>query len=299
MMFRRILDAKLVGQATTMRYLSRLLIVFVLLWAIPAFADLPERDSADPMAIAYWECYDRLAALYAVTDLDGLLQEAERIEAEWPSRDVCHYAELMQVVCAKLNNRWDLLPNGKADIASLAARALEKRKSPGGDAFPVEAEYLLLCQVQPIRDYKNRALRPESKHAERRAQLVRYLEVLRRCESLRGTAPDPNQMLLKNVPPPAETHLPPGIAPEAIEDPALRAEYEAALRANSERARKAIDHRRLADTTERVMKGVSEFVSYAFCRTDADVAELEQLVSEYVTVEAHKRALLAAPRDCP
>lgn len=66
-----------------------------------------------------------------------------------------------------------------------------------------------------------------------------------------------------NIQPPPATGLPAGVAPSAIQDSQLRAEYEAALATNQERANNAIYQHRLRDSERSAESALQALVAKA------------------------------------
>ncbi|RSZ56206.1 hypothetical protein HF313_21790 [Massilia atriviolacea] len=80
-----------------------------------------------------------------------------------------------------------------------------------------------------------------------------------------------------NVVPPLATGLPPGVSPEAIKDPALRAEYEAALAANDARNRRLSYQHRLRTEEQFAEDSLLDLVRVA---SQPELADLRSRVAQ-------------------
>jgi len=195
-------------------------------------------DSDSPLDIAYWREWDKLNRLTQTDDLQGLFDEADTIEKDWPDKNLKYYAKLVMELCIGLNTVNQADPAGQARIRAIAQRALEKR-ALGSDAdFPLDAHFSLLGYVQPIREARLQRMRAAKDYGTRQREFEAWLEVLQRIERAHDPTWDPNTPMFRNISPPPGTGLPSGVAPEAIKDPELRAQYEADLRRMAELARR-------------------------------------------------------------
>lgn len=253
-----------------------------------------DRESNAPLDIAYWREYDRLAAFRQSEDLAGLFEEAEVIELTWSGRSIRYYAQLMRELCAKLNTLNQADAAGQARIKVIAQRALEKRTISSDTDFPIQAHFDLLEFTQPLREVRLKRMREAEQYDVRQREFEAWLEVLQRIEDARDPLWDPNLRPFRNLSPPPETGLPSGIAPEAIEDPYLRAQYETELHANRELGRRNEEQREIEKLRKAVLYRIAQFVEFAYCPTEEDRAELNALLDECLTDESSKFALRSA-----
>jgi len=256
-------------------------------------------DSDSPLDIAYWREWDKLNRLTQTDDLQGLFDEADTIEKDWPDKNLKYYAKLVMELCIGLNTVNQADPAGQARIRAIAQRALEKR-ALGSDAdFPLDAHLSLLGYVQPIREARLQRMRAAKDYGTRQREFEAWLEVLQRIERAHDPTWDPNTPMFRNISPPPGTGLPSGVAPEAIKDPELRAQYEADLRRMAELARRGKANQDLEYLRKRALRRIAEFVEYAYCRTREDFEELNSLLDEYLSDESMKSTLRCAPSPCP
>jgi hypothetical protein len=105
-----------------------------------------------------------------------------------------------------------------------------------------------------------------------------------------------NDLPMLNVAPPAGTGLPAGVAPEAIKDPKLRAEYEQAIAANASKTRIYSDQLWLRQTAPSFYKEAENYLVNAYKKAPSDLPQLEQLVSVYVSDEQARRRILESAK---
>ena len=84
-----------------------------------------------------------------------------------------------------------------------------------------------------------------------------------------------------NLTPPPETGLPAGVAPEAIKDVKLCGRYEAALAANTSKAREYNRQFELRSLDEVFPKRAEEYLVRVYSRPPYDVLELRRYLTSY------------------
>jgi hypothetical protein len=139
----------------------------------------------------------------------------------------------------------------------------------------------------------------------RRQQAVLWLGAWKRLEASIDKNWDPEDLPVGNVTPPLGTGLPAGVAPEAIEDPELRAQYIADIEANR---RKAAEYRVQADVRDLQKHWIpwaKHFLIDSYMAAPDRTEELQTLLDQYVGDAADKRQIVEAvknkkmPEDLP
>ena len=92
---------------------------------------------------------------------------------------------------------------------------------------------------------------------------------------------DPNDLPKINITPPPSTGLPSGIAPEAIQDPKLRAEYEKAIEQNEQKAKKYSEQYELHKWLKKYPDRAEKYIIQLYSAEPYDTEELKQLLEKY------------------
>jgi hypothetical protein len=170
-------------------------------------------------------------ALRDKNDLSAYEKYADDILKKWDSKNPEYYNRLALELCELLSSGNFKDTQWTVDIARrYALSALEK-----SDDIPVELELELTGQLTILTIGRD-APKGEDMEQIRRKNVEIHLNAWKRLLNLIDPAWDPNDVPHENIAPPAGTGLPGGVDPQAIHDPALRAEYEAAIEANRQKA---------------------------------------------------------------
>jgi hypothetical protein len=105
---------------------------------------------------------------------------------------------------------------------------------------------------------------------------------------------DPNDLPLLNVPLPSGAEGMTGMSPKDINDPALRAKYEAAIEKNKQKAEKYSEQSKLRDWLKRFPKRAEEYIIQAYSKPPFDVEELKQYLDKYIADTKTKARILDA-----
>jgi len=171
---------------------------------------------------------DKAGKLERLNELEGLGREIER---RWRDTEPDKYGRAILEVCAVMGSL-DLGDTWKrhGSVTAFATRALEK-----ADQLPLDVECGLTVFLQYCSDDQGNRLQGAVRKNLRKEQTRLLLRALQRVEKAIDRNWDKEDTGVMNVSPPSETGLPSGISPDAIKDPKLRAEYEAAIQANREK----------------------------------------------------------------
>ena len=133
--------------------------------------------------------------------------------------------------------------------------------------------------------------------SKRRSRAARWMTALQRLENETQADFNFNDLPQINIEPPPGTNLPAGIAPEAIQDPALRKEYETAIQKNQQKADTFARQFQLRELRNRYRPLGVRYIARAYSRPPFDEAELQQLLNEHFSDEGNKAAILNTVRQ--
>lgn len=209
-------------------------------------------------------------------DLRQYEKFADEIQGKWSDKNKELYSRLMWAVCKPLSSgRFD---DGRQH--AVARRyALLALAEPNEVPIEVELEltgHVMTDMVTP------RAPKGQDWARARKKDVEIRLHAWKRLIGAIEATWDPNDLPLINVTPPPATGLPSGVAPEAIKDPKLRAEYEAAIQKNSEKAQRYREQYTLRKWLRRFPKRAEEYIVRAYCKPPFNVEELTQYLEQYI-----------------
>ena len=215
---------------------------------------------------------------------------ADELLSKWKSRNRENYARLVLAVCGPLGSGRFKEYRGYEVARKYALSALDKPQE-----ISVETEMELTGYVTTWTHGPN-APKGRSWEELRRQDVKVRLHAWRRLLDSIDHVWDPNDLPVSNVVPPPATGLPSGIAPEAIQDPKLRAEYEAAIEANRQKAERYAQQNALRKWLERYPKRTEEFIVQAYSIAPCNNDELAQYLEEYKLDEKTKSRIVEAVR---
>jgi hypothetical protein len=229
----------------------------------------------------------RIEVFRRARDLDGLIITADELEEKWSRQDGELYGRLML-------NISNIIANGFDDerIYTLsqkyAAAALAK-----ADKFSLQLEAKLLEFIaMDIASVQTTGAGDSDWVRERSTKAKLWLHAWQRLERGIDKDFDFNDAASLNVCPPAETGLPCGIAPEVIKDPKLRAEYEASITANNEKARRFNQQYNLRLIGEYLPKEAEQYLTRAYSKPPYNLEELKGDLDEYLTDKTLKARIV-------
>jgi hypothetical protein len=127
---------------------------------------------------------------------------------------------------------------------------------------------------------------------ERGAKTRLWLHALQRLEKETDRNFNFNDHPVLNVAPPQETGLPAGVAPEAIKEPKLRAQYQAAIAANAKKAREYDRQYMLRHIREVFFPKAEQYLVSAYTKPPYDLDELRVYLNEYLADAASKERIV-------
>lgn len=132
---------------------------------------------------------------------------------------------------------------------------------------------------------------------ERRRYAALRLHAIRRLREALDPAFDPEDVPALSLAPPGG--LPAGVAPEALADPAQRAEYEALLAKNRDHARAYAQQKRLHDLSTRALPALAQHLATAYATPPPALDELARALDESGVDGELRASILAAASPVP
>jgi len=222
-----------------------------------------------------------------INDLDTYERFAEGMISKWSQGSKEYYARMINELCGPLSS-------GRFDEARqhIVARKYAMLALAEANDIPLETELELTGHVVTYM----RRLRPQDAQwvRIRREDVQVRLHAWKRLLDAIDPNWDPNDIPAINLVPPVAAGLPSGVAPEAIKDPKLRAEYEAAIEKNS---KKAVRYRRQSNMRKwlkRFPETTEEYIVAAYSTPPYNTDELKQLLERYGVEEQTRLKIIDA-----
>lgn len=213
---------------------------------------------------------------------------AGNIRNNWSKKNKELNAELMLELCGKISSgRF-----GKTREHGLARKyALSVLEEP--EVIPVETEMKLVGHVGSDTILPGG---PEGQAwaDQRRADVKAHLHAWKRMADTLDPNWNPSDLPSTSAPLPPGVDLPPGVAPESIKDPKLRAEYEASIEKNNQKARKYSEQYSLRNLQKSFLKHSEKYVVNAYSKPPLNADELNGFLQTYVADQASRERILKA-----
>lgn len=132
-----------------------------------------------------------------------------------------------------------------------------------------------------------------AQNEERRVKLELWLKAIDALDQVIDPAFDPNDVPQINVAPPVGIALDAGVAPSEIKDDKVRGQYEAAIRANAEKAERYRLQKRVRELVQNWSIRVSAYISSQFISKGRDMDEVNRLIETHLSSKARKEQLKA------
>jgi hypothetical protein len=223
-------------------------------------------------------------------DLRDFERFADALQDKWRLKNREHYARLMLEVCGPLSSG-KFRDDRRYEVARrYALSALDKPQE-----LSLETELELTGHVLTLMIGPN-APQGQDWERRRRKDVEIRLHAWRRLLDSIDPDWDPDEELLgpNAIAPPAETGLPGGVDPQAIADPALRAEYERAIEANRQKLERYNEQYQLRKWLRRYPKQAEEYTVQAYSVAPHNQQELTKYLDHYRLDEETKARMLEA-----
>lgn len=233
---------------------------------------------------------DRISAAARRTSGKELEKVGEELRGKWRARHPQYHAEVMLKLCRELASRDYPRARKQALLRKYAAAGLEDRKRISVESFIGLAECI---GTMPLPSTKA----GDEWVEQRRADTTIRLEAWKKLKEAIDPRWDPKDGPTLSVRPPV-AGLPSGVAPEAIESPTLRAEYQAAIEANKKKAAKYRQQHALRKLQRSFSRRTEAYLVEAYSRPPLKTEELEELLQKYVPDEdAARSRIMQAVRE--
>lgn len=237
----------------------------------------------------YQEAVSRLEPLRDSRDLNTLEKTFGELEQELSQED---YSHSMLYVCNLLSS-YDFRNYGRQTqlLHRYADAALKNAPS-----IPLEEELQLLSHLED--DFEDPEARKDLERwaGKRSARMEQSLKASQRLDNEMQKDFNFADLPQVNIAPLA-TNLPSGVAPEAIQDPVMRKEYEAAIERDCKKADAFARQWELRDLRNRYWPIGVQYIARAYSRPPLNGAELQRLLNEHLSDEDSKAAILNAARQ--
>ena len=236
----------------------------------PVFAESPRRGQ---MSRADYEReVVKLDSAVLSRDVNILAAAADEAERTWGAAAGEQYGRFMSDVSFRLANYFDNFPLSQK-YASLALTH--------ADTFSIDLETHLLGFL--TRDLSAGASGEDAESAwekERTAKAKLWLHAWQRLNSQIDRSFDFTKIPTTAMPPEG-SGLPPGVAPEAIKDPAMRAKYKEAIEANLKLANARNHQLKLRELDRRFPKNAEDYLIKVYSQSPDRIAELREYLGTY------------------
>ena len=223
-----------------------------------------------------------------VNDLEEYEKFADEIQTKWRDRNKEYNARLILRICGPLSSG-TFADDRRYDLARKYALSV----LADANDIPLETELQLTGHVMTSK-YTRNAPKGEDLAQRRKKDVEIRLHAWRRLIDAIDPNWDPNERLRLQVEPPAATGLSPGVAPEAIKEPTLRAEYEAAIERNRQKIERHTKQYRLHDWLKSYPKRAEGYIVQMYSQPPFNLEELKQYLGRYAVDEKTRARILAA-----
>ncbi len=221
-------------------------------------------------------------------DINAYEEFADRIDQKWRGRNKEYHARLMLDICNPLSSgafkekeRYDLTRK----------YALSALVEP--DSIPLILELELIGRVG-IFVFGPGATSGDDLVEKRAENAAIRLHAWRRLLEAIDPNWDPDDMPVGNISPPVATGLPSGIDPAAIQDPALRAEYEEAIRSNGQKAQKYNEQYKYSKWLRRIPNRVENNIIREYSHPPYAIEELRKMLDDQIPDQEAKARIIEA-----
>jgi hypothetical protein len=259
--------------------------------ALGSARDMPEKTS-EAVKMEFQQELKRIESLSAAKDFDALTAAVDEIERKWRHRSPEFYSALMLKASDEFGSR---------DFGDAKQYDLEQKYAGLGlknaGHIPLETELRLILRLERDREYSKGVLKGGEWAMRRTQKAEMWLGAWHRLESQIDTDWDPGDKPLLNVATPLAAGLPAGVAPEAIKDPELRAQYEEAIRKNNEKAERYRKQYGLRQMRTLFSKPTERYIIRAYSRPPFNLEELKGYLKTYIVEEDVRARILDAVRQ--
>jgi hypothetical protein len=223
-------------------------------------------------------------------DLKDYEKAIDEIQSKWRKKNRELYSRLMWEACKPLSSgRFN--DERQYDVARrYALLALEEPNE-----IPLEVELELTGHVMTDTVTPRAPTGQEWSHRRKQDVEVKFHAWKRLIDAIDPNW-DPNEEILSPNAVATSMGFPGTIAPESINDPKLRAEYEAAIQRNREKIKRYTEQSRLHKWLKRFPKTAEEYIVDAYSKPPFNLKELHQYFKKYIIDEKTQVRILDVVR---
>jgi hypothetical protein len=213
---------------------------------------------------------------------------ADEIQDKWKEKNKEHYAHLMLKVCGPLSSG-NFKDDRRYEMARrYALAALEKPQEISVDAELELTGHVVTLMIGPD------APKGQIWEELRRKDVEIRLHAWRRLLDSIDPEWDPNEVIQGPNAVAAELGLPGSVDPQSIENPTLRAEYEAAIEANRQKIENYNEQNKLHKWFKRYPKRAEEYIVQAYSIAPYNNEELVKYLNDYKIDDETKARIVGA-----
>jgi len=221
-------------------------------------------------------------------DLNVYEEFADRIDQKWRELNKELYGRLMLAICRPLTSG-SFKENRQYELArKYALSALEEP-----DSIPLILELDLLGRVTTFVIGPDAASGKDLVEKREENTAVRLHAWKRLLEAIDPNW-NPDEILFSNISPPAATGLPSGIDPAAIQDLAMRAEYEEAIRINNQRVQEYNEQYEYSKWLKRIPNLVENNIIREYSHPPFALEELRNMLDDQLPDQEAKARIIEA-----
>jgi len=229
-------------------------------------------------------------------DIKGLESMVKEIQSKWSQKDKQKYGALMVNTLnswASACRRSDKKPPMET-IRQYANQVLSTYDPNKPDNISIETEFALVSILHGQYIYTKGKRTDEQWASHRRKGVKRFFHAWQRLENAIDPTWEPDDVPKINIDLPKGVPGFPGMPPEMIKDPVLRAEYEQAIKKNREKIKIRNEQLKLRNIKKRYFRIVEKYLVSTYSIPPYDNEELEEYLNKYITDEKTRAQIVDA-----
>lgn len=237
----------------------------------------------------YTQMLSHIKAARESRDINELRKIGDEIELTWYKLDASSYASLMLEVCNALSSTNLNNDNQYSLEQKYASIVLNKQLQ-----IPADIEAQLVLHLQEDIEYAKGQISAEEWQGRRRNKAELWLRTWQHLNTAIDPSFDFKDLPLENVPPPPGAAGAAGMSPDRIKDPALRAQYQSAIDANTKKAEEFRTQYVLYKTRELFHDRMKAYLIRSYSRPPENIKEIEAMLKKYLVDEKTRVSILSA-----
>ena len=235
----------------------------------------------------YSRDYVRVTELRESKETGSFENMAKEIKENWSRVDNKAYAKLMAhtlkswISACKRSN--ETVPMNK--IQEYAISILSTYDPAKSDNIDIETEFEFVRVIDEKYTYSKGTQTDEEWQISRQNGQDRWIHVWQRLEKAIDQNWDINDVPVENVDLPEGAEGIPGMAPNLIKDPVLRAEYEKAIKENNEKNRIRNEQLKLRNLRNQYAPIIEKYLVSTYSIPPYNIKELKQYLDNYSFAE--------------